>query len=289
MNAKKISTLLLCSAGIAMLAACSGKTVTRTDAETNLDAMNTTVTASGYVMPTSWDAKRTTKTTAGSDYTETHSYKYVSASEIYVAASNSGTLVVSSVSSKSSQSYVATLKDGKIMLAANDDTIRYASTTSATGTSVAELAAKAAWDLVVAAASAQSAIITSTPAHMSQYLKAFATGTGSSAVNAGATIGNTTYMKSESYKSSGTGNLEMNITPNYTKDTYSYDEPMTYKFTSSQVVEMKNDLKGTDETFAWGKYNGASFSATGLTDVSTDAIKIAAIGAAITLGVATIK
>jgi hypothetical protein len=52
MNAKKVTTLLLCGAGIAMLAACSGKGVTRADAEKLLTDMDTAIKADTFKAPT---------------------------------------------------------------------------------------------------------------------------------------------------------------------------------------------------------------------------------------------
>jgi hypothetical protein len=90
MNAKKISTLLLCSAGIAMLAACSGKSLTRADAETKLDDMATAITnKSGYTAPTKVTV---TGTAANYEYSNDDSFahkKYVTDSKTTRAARSS--------------------------------------------------------------------------------------------------------------------------------------------------------------------------------------------------------
>jgi hypothetical protein len=53
MNAKKlVSKILVCGAGVLTLVSCSGKEITRKEAEAVLDKMNTAVTASSYEAPT---------------------------------------------------------------------------------------------------------------------------------------------------------------------------------------------------------------------------------------------
>jgi hypothetical protein len=285
MNAKKISTLILAGAGIAMLAACStAKTVSRTDAITLLGDMDKVVTASGYKLPTQYKAVLTTKTTADNSV-GTQTLKYVSDAEMYFSSIVKGT--VSETSNSSTTSYTA---DGTVTAQVKDGTFSASYNATTNGTSVkyyvtgktSDTLPTAAIAAIKANLAAQTAVITTSPAHMKQYISAFATGTGSSAVKAGATIGATTYMTSESYTSKGTGNLDMKITPHYTKGSYQYDEAMEYTYDSSRVTMIKNDLKSTTTNYTWDSSAIVAFSTSGLTDASSDLVGSAVVYGSLT-------
>ena len=273
MNAKKISTLILCGAGMAMLAACAtAKSVDRAAAITLLGDMNTAVTASTYKAPTQYKAVQTTKTSAGTDTTETNSGKYVSDAEVYFSSVVKGTTAYSSASSIYKETgdltIVAQIKDGNLSISLNG-AVSGTTLKLYTVAKTSDVLATAAVAALQANVSVQSAIIVSSPAHMKQYISAFATGTGSSAVSAGATIGATTYMKEESYTSKGSGNLDAKITPHYTKGTYQYDESMEYVYDSNRIVTVANNMKGVTTNYTWDSSAVTAYSTTGLTEAST--------------------
>jgi hypothetical protein len=281
MNAKKISTLLLCAAGITMLAACT-KTVDRASAIKLLGDMNTVVTADGYKTPTTLKAVASTRDTktSGSKYAAvtTNNFKVVSDKEVYFS------------SETSSSKTIAQLKDGKVSMSfsGSNEGISYSvyAVIDTTATDSASTArrnrASEAIAAVTTGATTQGAVIVTTPAKMKKYLSAFGAGTGASALPAaGATIGDSTYLSSESYSSSGAGNLDMKITPHYTAKTYAYDEPLEYKFDGSKVTMIQNDSKGTESDYTWGSASPLAFSTTGLTDKSSDDFTVALIDAAV--------
>jgi hypothetical protein len=101
-------------------------------------------------------------------------------------------------------------------------------------------------------------------AKMEKYLKAFASGTGSSAIRIGATIGADTYMKEESYRSKGAGSLVMAITPHYVGSTGEYDEPMEYDFEGNGLVSVTNTLQGIESHYTWNTSSLRDFSTAGL-------------------------
>lgn len=264
MNAKKISTLLLCSAGIAMLAACSGKTVTRADAITNLNAMDAVVNGTSFVAPT----KVTVEATASKAVYNHDSYfgykKYLTASSISTSA---GSTAVTA-----NTEYWAYMDDASTAVVAyNDGTNKvYAKITLAETISLV----KSAIDADIAA---QVKTMKGSPKSISTYLASFSTLTNTS-VYSSVTVGGTAAgkkvmgIKAETYASSGSGNLDAKWTSVYPAETPT-DEPLEYKYNNSMLTYSYNGKFKTSSTYTWNTAAvskiGSDFTVkTSITDVA---------------------
>jgi hypothetical protein len=262
MNAKKISTLLLCSAGIAMLAACSGKSLTRADAETKLDVMATAITnKSGYTAPTKVTV---TGTAANYEYSNDDSFAH----KKYVTDSKN--------------------KSGSVIASANTEIWAYVDGSQGyyvvnDGTN--KLYQKVDKAVVVATVEGKvSTAVTSmegSPAYISSYLKKFdslSSTSNYSGVNAGATTnGSIMGIKDENYTSSADGYLDAKWTSVYPKETPA-DEPLEYKYEKNMLVKSYNGKSNTTVNYTWGSAAVSKATLTGYTEVTlTDVVNLAVL------------
>jgi hypothetical protein len=266
MNAKKISTLLLCSAGIAMLAACSGKTVSRADAETKLGAMDTAVNASDYKLPTK--ATYTTKKDGTTTYELAYDTDAIYVHSKYYAAVTSKDANSSTVTVKNANAEVWAYKDGSTYVVAYTDGTSgkiYITGSDAVSDAVITTAITAA---ATKQSATYSATLQATPKKMQTWLKDFDDSTKSTVSYAsgevgiaGGTIkGKGFYMKSEAYKSSGDGNLEMNMVIGRSYG----DETCVYNFDKNMILENDTTSGGstTAKIYSWGTCTIAKTSIT---------------------------
>ena len=265
MNAKKISTLLLCSAGIAMLAACSGKSLTRADAETKLDAMATAITnKSGYTAPTKVTV---TGTAANYEYSNDDSFahkKYVTDSK-----NKSGSVIASAATE--AWAYV-------------DGAQGYVAYNDGTNKEYAKVDKTVITGIVEAKMSAAVTSMEGSPAYISSYLKKFdslSSTSNYSGVTAGATTnGSIMGIKDENYTSSADGYLDAKWTSVYPKETPA-DEPLEYTYEKNMLVKTYNGKSNVTVNYTWGSASLSKPTLTALTE-ETSALDIAALTLAVT-------
>ncbi|MCH3908943.1 MAG: hypothetical protein LKF75_02250 [Bacilli bacterium] len=237
MNAKKISLLLLATAGVSMLASCS-KTVTRSDAETLLDSIGGVTSSQSAVVYTYASLKD-----SGNNYVISFD-----AASSYKHHKNTGTLTINSVATDSS--YEAwMIKDGANYVVA------YKDSSSSYYYSGTDLLVKAAIETSVSSyQSTINAISASTAKSISKYLKNF---DDDGKVVSGGSVNSATILKNESYKSSGDGNLESAFTANYYG---SYDEAMVYNWSDNLLTMISNDHNDNKQTYDWKSSIDKSYS-----------------------------
>lgn len=238
MNAKKVTTLLLCGAGIAMLAACSGKGVARADAETLLTNMDTAIKADTFVTPT-----KVTVTTESSvaEYSsdDFFAHKKYNAASTYTDANSSKVSVT-----VNTEAWVY-VKDSVAIYAVDDGTSK----------KYAEGLVDTTKAVPTAKVTAQVTSMKGSPAYICSYLKKFDNLTSTSnysGVTAGATDkGSIMGIKDENYTSSGAGYLDAKWTSVYPKETPA-DEPLEYKYEKNMLVYSYNGKRSTHTAYTWG-------------------------------------
>lgn len=238
MNAKKVTTLLLCGAGIAMLAACSGKGVTRADAEKLLTDMDTAIKADTFKAPT-----KVTVTTESSvaEYSadDFYAHKKFSAASSYTDKNSSK---VSVTANTEAWVYV---KDSVAIYAVDDGTNKQ----------YAEGLVDATKAIPTARVSTQVTSMEGSPAYICSYLKKFDNLTSTSnysGVTVGATDkGSVMGIKDENYTSSGAGYLDAKWTSVYPQETPA-DEPLEYKYEKNMLVYSYNGKRSTHTAYNWG-------------------------------------
>jgi hypothetical protein len=271
LEAISLSSLLVLSA-CGSLAANQGKEISREEAIQHLDDMAVATNAADYVAPSEYHHTQTWKDKKGDISSASVDFRYVSSDKFYLSFVNEGVHVDTSYYLSSSTAFRSVM-----VFQYQDDTVSV-SLDSAYGKRT---------DTVYALMKTTDADVVSFRseflhdvnqrfsfnkqqiAKMEKYLKAFASGTGSSAIRIGATIGADTYMKEESYRSKGAGSLVMAITPHYVGSTGEYDEPMEYDFEGNGLVSVTNTLQGIESHYTWNTSSLRDFSTAGLSDVSS--------------------
>ncbi len=280
MNAKKIvSILTLASAATLILAACGGSGTSsnnasssgsplttnaqRTNAEGILDAMTSTVTASGYVSPAKYDIayQASTTFTGAIHFSSTDNFLYAKAV---------GTTVDYSKNTITWDTEAWAFKDGAKYIVAIH---------KANSNTYAEIDATVFATLTKAYADKATSTITASPAAFSKFLKNFDKGTQSTVTVNGSSqnvilaggSSSSLWMKSEAYASTGAGNLTATLTIGRTYG----DEPIVYSWGSSRIQSEVNSANSTSEAFTWDSStaNALSNYATAYT-VVTDATVI---------------
>lgn len=253
MNAtKKVSSILLLGAGVTMLAACGGKSLTRAESESVLDAM------------------KPTASTLVTNVTKTGTSEV----DRYVSSDGSTTFyahvkVTGSSTYKDSNSSTVTVKGGTEMWALKDGTNYIVASTDGTNSyyysgtdAIVKTAVEAA---VTAKLAGLNKTMTGSPAYISSYLKKFDNLTNASAyktvdgsgvaidVTAGASEkGSVLGIKDENYKSTGAGYLDAKFTAVYPKETPA-NEPLEYVYNDSRLTKTYNGKSGTTVTYDWAK------------------------------------
>jgi len=238
MNAKKVSSLLLCGAGFAMLAACSGKGVTRADVETLLTNMDTAIKADSFVTPT-----KVTVTTASSvaEYSsdDFFAHKKFNAVSTYTDANSSKVNVA-----VNTEAWVY-VKDSVAIYAVDDGSSK----------KYVEGEVEVTKAIPTAKVTGQVTSMKGSPAYICSYLKKFDNLTSTSnysGVTAGATDkGSIMGIKDENYTSSGAGYLDAKWTSVYPKETPA-DEPLEYKYEKNMLTYTNNGKSNAHTAYNWG-------------------------------------
>ena len=242
---------------------CSGKTISRKDAEDKLDAMATAIAnKSGYTAPTKVTV---TGTASNYEYSADGSFahkKYVT--EVTTSTSKTAANTEAWAYVDGAQGYVAY----------NDGTNKeYAKVDKTIVTGIVE--------------AKMSAAVTSmegSPAYMSSYLKKFdslSSTSNYSGTTAGATTkGSIMGIKDESYTTSGDGYLDAKWTSVYPKETPA-DEPLEYKYEKNMLVKSYNGKSKVTVNYTWGSASLSKPTLSALTE-ETDTITIGVLTLAVT-------
>ena len=263
MNAKKVTTLLLCGAGIAMLAACSGKGVTRADSEKLLTDMDTAIKADTFKAPTKVSIV-TQSTEAAYSNDDFYAHKKYSVASSYTDSSSNKVTI-----NASTEAWVY-VKDGVAIYAVDDGTNKQ----------YAEGIVEDAKKVVSGKLTAQVTSMKGNPAYICSYLKKFDNLTSTSnysGVTAGATDkGSIMGIKDENYTSSGAGYLDAKWTSVYPKETPA-DEPLEYKYEKNMLVYTYNGKSNSHTTYSWDQVTPSYIDTAKFTKI-TDVAAVLALG-----------